>query len=232
MNKVIGFRSLWIARAKRHVSFTFNINIPSEANPHSHQVSVWFDYDDGLLKLYDKLNIDLKEDNNIISVDWTELRRHKNDNIYEGKNYAAYNEEKDLSIDITKDIHFGIRFSLWKEGAPLGTTFTITDMNDDAKAFFNALDYNNNQPTPYNILEFYDIWDRRSCLLKSNLVNSTMNNYLGYSMVRYNPLRYYKITNNDEKFYIDLYNGHNHDVITSLSEDDRDHISIEIVVRY
>jgi hypothetical protein len=165
---------------------------------------VWFDYDDGILKLYDKLNIDLKDDNNIISVDWTELRRHKNNNIYEGKNYAAYDSENDINDSDTdnKDLSFGIRIRLWK--APLGTEFSITDMNDDAKAFFNALDYNNIQTTYYNTIEFYDIWDRRSCLLKSNLVNSTMNNYLGYSMTRYNPLRYYKITNNDEKFYIDL----------------------------
>jgi hypothetical protein len=231
-NKVIGFRSFWIARAKRHVSFTININKPADPTIYQHFISCWFDYDDGLLKLWTELQSDLQDDKDYITVDWTELHRHKTDNVYEGKNYAAYDSENDINDSDTdnKDLSFGIRIRLWK--APLGTEFSITDMNDDAKAFFNALDYNNIQTTNYNTIDFYDIWDRRSCLLKSNLVSSTMNNYLGYSMTRYNPLRYYKITNNDEKFYIDLYNGHNHKVITSLSDDDRDHINLEITVRY
>jgi hypothetical protein len=227
--KTIGFRSLWTACAKRHLVFTVNINKPN-AESTSHEISVWMDPADRLVKIWVELDYYLKDvDHHVINVDWHELSRRRLGNIYQGENYAAY--DSNTKVDKLGTNCFGIRFRLW-ENAPIGTTFTITDLNDDAKALFNVKDYKNEQTTPYNTLEFYDVWDRRSCLLKSNIVNSTMNNYLGYTKTRYNPLKYYQITNNDEKFYIDMYNGNNHDVISVLPYDGKDHLSLELVVEF
>jgi hypothetical protein len=227
-NKVIGFRSFWIAQAKRHLVFTVNITKPPLGEIQSHKISVWMGYDEDILKLYDKLKEYLEGDSGTVSVDWISLEKRRFDNIYEGKNWAAYDSNVKGEQEICVEQCFGIKFFV-TDKASLGTTFTITDMNQDSKYFFNVEDdYPSTQAISYNTLEFYDIWDRRSCLLKSSLVNG----YLGYSKVRYNPLKYYKITNNDEKFYIDLYNGHNHDLISVLPHDNLDHLSLEIVVMY
>jgi hypothetical protein len=163
--------------------------------------------------------------------------RRSDNCIYEGKNYAAWRiDSSDLKDfeplgDDTEEKCFSLMFLL------LDMTeiyyFALIKPSVDALAVFNVDDfYTTDAPIPYNALMFYDVWSFHSCLLKSSIVNSTMNNYLGYTGKNYDPVKWYNITNNDDQFYIDLFNGHNPEIKSVLPLDNMDHITLELIFKY
>jgi hypothetical protein len=216
-------------------------------------IHILLNYDDDCQTFIDKFKKELGEYSEYMEVLIAPMRRFKENevpSIYEGKNFAAYFVSeplpplpKELDGFTAADNHLtqsgiGLLFYISAKHSD-DAKFIITDMvGDMTKAFFNAQDYEpdidpDGRPIrydiPFNNLLFLNVWDRRSSLLKSNLVSGMMNNYLGYTGVRYKPLKFYKINDNDEKFYIDLYCGHNHRQITVLPYDDLECISVELV---
>jgi hypothetical protein len=231
--KLVGFRSFFVARSKRYMRFTIKLyDSQDQIIKELEDVHVFLDDDDDCQTFISKFKAVLGD---YIDVVYYPLIRHKNTPeepiIYEGKNYVAFTVSSDNSppTDYVKGEGIGLMFLTSPKHSD--TKFIITNMDVVTKGFLNAQDYESReyQDTPYNFLIFYNIWDRHSCMIKSSLVNSTMNNYLGYTGVRYNPLRIYKVTNNDSRFYIDLYNGHNQRYITCLPFDDLECMTLEIV---
>jgi hypothetical protein len=234
--KIVGFRSFFVARSKRYMMFTIELyDSSSQLIKEFNDVFIILDNDDDCQTFINKFKAALDEYADYIDVEYIPLKRHEDTPeepvIYEGKNYVAFSVPLDniLSADYMKGDGFGFVFHTSVKHSD--TKFIITNMNERAKGFLNAQDYESEGPqlSSYNFLIFYNVWDRHSCMIKSSLVNSTMNNYLGYTGVRYNPLRIYKITNNDTRFFIDLYNGHNHRYITALPFDDLECMTLEIV---
>ena len=81
-------------------------------------------------------------------------------------------------------------------------------INKDFELIFNIA--HNTIPNEYvKQLNFYDVWDRHSCKIFSNLASSSNKNYIGNTDVIYNPIKYFKFTSSDNKFYIDFYNARN-----------------------
>ena len=86
--------------------------------------------------------------------------------------------------------------------------FTLSEINRDFELIFNTA--HNTIPNEYvKQLNFYDVWDRHSCKIFSNLASSSNKNYIGNTDVIYNPIKYFKFTSSDNKFYIDFYNARN-----------------------
>ena len=96
----------------------------------------------------------------------------------------------------------------------LGTTyftkcmFKITDVNEDFDLIFNI----NNNPLPEDYvteMNFFDVWDRHSCKVFSNIASDSNRGYVGNSQIVFMPIKYFKINSTDKKFYIDFYNSRN-----------------------
>ena len=99
--------------------------------------------------------------------------------------------------------------------------FMITDTNEDFDLLFNI----NDNPLPeyhVNKIDFYDVWDRHSCKVFSNIASDSNKGYIGNSQVDLNPIKYFKINSTDKKFYIDFYNARNIKCPTVLPYKKRD----------
>ena len=86
--------------------------------------------------------------------------------------------------------------------------FKITDVNEDFDLIFNI----NDNPLPKDYvteMNFYDVWDRHSCKVFSNIASDSNHGYVGNSQVVFSPIKYFKINSTDKKFYIDFYNSRN-----------------------
>ena len=86
--------------------------------------------------------------------------------------------------------------------------FKITDTNEDFDLIFNK----NQNPLPEDYvieMNFYDVWDRHSCKIFSNIASNSSRGYIGNSQIELNPIKYFKINSTDKKFYIDFYNSRN-----------------------
>lgn len=96
------------------------------------------------------------------------------------------------------------------EGIPYYTKcmFKIEDENEDFHLIFNTKQ--NPLPDEYiTEMNFYDVWDRHSCKIFSNISSDTKRLYIGNSQVEYANVKYFKINSTDKKFYIDFYNSRN-----------------------
>jgi hypothetical protein len=107
--------------------------------------------------------------------------------------------------------------------------------SDDAKSVLHAEDFEFDEDFALpnhdiNCVDFYDVWDLRPCMIKSNLASGVQHNYLGHTNVRYDPLKYYRINNNDNSFTFELMFGNSTKIPVLLPFDDVDPITLEYVI--
>jgi hypothetical protein len=197
-------------------------------------------YGDSLYDLEHKIKEQLGEHKDFIQImPMVMIRSTDKDIVYSGKNYIAYNyrENNDedmnglkLSTDDTETIGtMSIRFARRVANSKIRITNILSDY---VRGLFNAEDYEKDGPQTesYDAINFYNVWDRDSCYLKSSLATGVVDNCLGYSNIRYNPLKYFKITNNDTRFYIDFYIAHLPHFQAVLPYDNVDSIALELVL--
>jgi hypothetical protein len=76
-----------------------------------------------------------------------------------------------------------------------------------------------NYRKPY-FFRFKNVSNRSSSLMvKSGMVDLTNGQYLGYTNEQFNPMKYYKMHSQDQKFWIDLYDGVNNNPEELLAND-------------
>ena len=78
-------------------------------------------------------------------------------------------------------------------------------------------------------LIFRDIWNRKPIMVSSSLATNTFKNEIGFSGVRYMPIKYFKLNSNQSEFWVDLWVGKYMLIPAVLPHDDRDGISLELV---
>jgi hypothetical protein len=229
-DKYVGFRSFYLYKATRVINFTITLYDDKKGSKVSIIVFIILNENDDMMSLIEKIKGCMGEYAQYFYFFSLVSHRRLNDYVYNGKNYVAWNSGKEPVA--SSDVYYSFGLTLFRRLSGPYSYFTMTDLSGETKALFNAEDFSDNQPEPYQSLFFYDVWSLNSCLLKSNLVNSTMNNHLGYSDKDYQPIKWYKVTNNDEKFYIDLYSGHGPEVRTILPYDNLDHITVELIFKF
>jgi hypothetical protein len=151
----------------------------------------------------------------------------------EGKHWSYYNVNNTKS---GKNNTYGICIHpSINKASKSNLSFIVEPLSDDAKSVLNCWDYvideNFYDPThAINWFQFYDVWDRRSCAIKSSIVSGSQNNYLGHTNIRYDPLKYYRINNNDREFSIDLLPYNNNHQSVFLPADDLETLTMEFVI--
>ena len=84
-----------------------------------------------------------------------------------------------------------------------------------------------------NVLRLYPKWDRHNVFITSSISSMTACEFLGYS--RSEPLhrlKFYRLDNNTQKIWIELYSARENDVKIVLPKDGRDYLAIEGVVYF
>jgi hypothetical protein len=188
-----------------------------------------------------------------IYIEWTKMKRRISPVTVSGKNWCYYNNNTIGPDPIySEDEVFGLRFTV-NHLDPISPQFpedtrififpdyqyNLGDDSDFLYMFNCNEDYIKvmedyvekvGEETGAEVIEFYNIFDRHSCMIRSEIVGWPNENYLGYTNVRYNPLKYYRITDDSTQFYIDLYNGHSHTLPAVLPKDNKDYLNLELVI--
>lgn len=223
--RIIGVRSLWISKVYRHLSFHFEINKETVKEPRKttrlgFDVHSWWDYEKDLREL------------------WLDFRSYFAKSIELNKSTW---EQAGTPVITIQDFHMDYSFEKYQGRTSYSqkfycpnmeeeyiTTFSVSDFNDDAKYTLNVP--NDYKPEFVYKYIFYDVWDRHSVLLQSSIATNTHRNYLGFSGIRYSPIKYFKLNAGDTEFWIDMYQGHNHHIPTMLPMDNKEGIVLEIVL--
>lgn len=74
-------------------------------------------------------------------------------------------------------------------------------------------------------------WSRHQAYLTCSISNEAEDNFLGYTRQQsYYPLKYYRLTSKDKKFWVELYESRCHGVPIILPEDNKDILTIEAII--
>ena len=127
---------------------------------------------------------------------------------------------------------------------------TIEMLNDDAIEVLNGskneidfleidnveelgLDFIVGTVTRENVLRLYPRWDRHNVFITSSISSMTAGEFLGYSRAEpLHRLKFYRLDNNTQKIWIELYSARENDVKIVLPKDGRDYLAIEGVVYF
>ena len=238
---IIGIRSIYVTRAFRRCLITIRLTLKYKdalnnvyvAETHDVKVSKFFK-DDTLLqdfiakiaykiadvKWSDPYAPHLKDTETLeCFYDFIELTdMHRSRFVM----HSPYNElpEDERKTDV------GVSQGLM-EARTYFIEFEVVDMNEDCKIILNYTE----PATPRNLTQpliTYDIWDRDSCIIYSNLAYMSDHSFLGHTR-RYeiNNLKYYEINNCNQTFWVDLYTRVDHKCPVYLSSDHKDELYIE-----
>ena len=135
-------------------------------------------------------------------------------------------------------------------GVEVSPRMTITMLNSDAIEVLNGtkseLEYNNidmseeigldfiiDTVSRESVLRLYPGWDRHNVFITSSISSMTACEFLGYSRAEpIHRLKYYRLDNNTQKIWIELYSARENDVKIVLPKDGRDYLAIEGVVYF
>ena len=226
--KIVGIRSIYLMKKRRKIEYTLHLKkykytktetaemIEDETvNELTVRMVSWLPVDKDLRKFY----VDMFAQVNA-AIEENNKTKTPQQIAFEMNNTDVY--RRDIQMDGVFEKHQNRRSFVEKIYCPNkyadeiieGTTyftkcmFKITDVNEDFDLIFNI----NNNPLPEDYvteMNFFDVWDRHSCKVFSNIASDSNRGYVGNSQIVFMPIKYFKINSTDKKFYIDFYNSRN-----------------------
>ena len=178
--RYIGFRSLYVSKIYRHLEFDLEITMSDENyiddNVFTVHIHNRIGYDERLITLHHDLRNNVKEYIELHKNEWTDLPIPDWNKIRTDRCFLHENGQK---VFCNK---------LFYDDEDADVKFAILNPNDDAKAVLNIDGDVSRRKTLY----FYNLWDRYSVLLRSNISVNNSKNYLGFTNKNYNPIKYYR----------------------------------------
>lgn len=100
--------------------------------------------------------------------------------------------------------------------------FDINLLNNDAESIFTNFEVNDDFDNNTRTIYYNDIWDRNSCIIYSNISEECDNGYLGFTRkLSITPeIKCYKVNNNNNTFWVDLYSSNDRKTPVQLPEYD------------
>ena len=226
--KIVGIRSIYLMKNRRKIEYTLHLKkykytktddaemIEDETvNELTVRMVSWLPVDKDLREFY----VDMFAQVNA-AIEENNKTKTPQQIAFEMNNTDVY--RRDIQMDGVFEKHQNRRSFVEKIYCPNkyadeiieGTTyftkcmFKITDVNEDFDLLFNI----NDNPLPKDYvteMNFFDVWDRHSCKVFSNIASDSNRGYVGNSQIVFMPIKYFKINSTDKKFYIDFYNSRN-----------------------
>ena len=226
--KIVGIRSIYLMKNRRKIEYTLHLKkykytktddaemIEDETvNTLTVRMVSWLPVDKDLREFY----VDMFAQVNA-AIEENNKTKTPQQIAFEMNNTDVY--RRDIQMDGVFEKHQNRRSFVEQIYCPNkyadeiidGTTyftkcmFKITDVNEDFDLIFNI----NDNPLPEDYvteMNFFDVWDRHSCKVFSNIASDSNRGYVGNSQIVFMPIKYFKINSTDKKFYIDFYNSRN-----------------------
>ena len=226
--KIVGIRSIYLMKNRRKIEYTLHLKkykytktdyaevIEEETvNELSVKLVSWLAVERDLREFYSdmlgQVNTAIEENNKTKKPEQVAFEMSAKDPNKRDVQMDGVFESYQNRMSFVEKIYCPNKYA---EEVSEGTTyftkcmFMITDTNEDFDLIFNI----NDNPLPedlVNKIDFYDVWDRHSCKVFSNIASDSNRGYIGNSQVDLNPIKYFKINSTDKKFYIDFYNARN-----------------------
>ena len=102
---------------------------------------------------------------------------------------------------------------------------TITPLNEDCKNVFNI----SHRVSGDDELKF-KVWSRHTIYLTSSISYEAEDNFLGHTQYSCRPIKYYRLTNEDKRFWVDMWESRNHNIPVEFSNDGKEVLYIEGIV--
>lgn len=238
---IIGIRSLYITKGYRNAEISIIIalkSIDSTSNEkvlESHTIKIDKFFDDYTL-LKDFIT---KINNNINGIEWTnqDAPNFKQDQalrcyfeFIEDTNNTDFHRSRFVIKSPYNDLREDDRTVETGSGLVEWTTyyieFQIVSINKDCQQLLNFTDDTRediSQP-----LYTFDVWDRNSCVLFSNLAYMSEKSFLGHTRKHENKnIKYFELTNNNQSFWVDLFAAVDHKAPVYLPDDEKEELYIE-----
>ena len=238
---IIGIRSLYITKGYRNAEISIIIalkSIDSTSNEkvlESHTIKIDKFFDDYTL-LKDFIT---KINNNINGIEWTnqDAPNFKQDQalrcyfeFIEDTNNTDFHRSRFVIKSPYNDLREDDRTVETGSGLVEWTTyyieFQIVSINKDCQQLLNFTDDTRediSQP-----LYTFDVWDRNSCVLFSNLAYMAEKSFLGHTRKHENKnIKYFELTNNNQSFWVDLFAAVDHKAPVYLPDDEKEELYIE-----
>ena len=217
--RIIGIRSLWNAENNRQLRFSVHLETISEETGELETLDFPFIYD-LLVESRNPLPISMNNEMRLVLGNAiAEQEKEMFFNVYD----VTFNQliEDDnkyrLTVSTTSDTKY----------------FQFSMMNDDAVNVFNHFD-DEGKPIRETKLgsyyEFVDVWDREFVMVTSSIATNTLKNQIGFTGVRYQPIKYFKLQSNQTSFWVDLWLSHYMKVQCNLPRDGKDGFTMEVIL--
>ena len=221
--RVIGIRSMWNSEQNRLLKFHVALLCHDEEN------------EEHVLEFDFRYHLQIAGRNSLIYPLNDAMKEHLRREIAR-QNMSEYFDENDIFFNFSfyqANVKKEKNVYILTCESPITKFFKFTDMNDDAVNVFNSFD-EEDQPIrdlPYGTFHlFIDVWDREYIMITSSIATNTINNEIGFTGVRYNPIKYFKLESNQINFYVDLWLSHYINVPCTLPRDGKDGFTMEIIL--
>ena len=101
----------------------------------------------------------------------------------------------------------------------------ITPLNEDCENVFNI----SNRVSGDDILKI-KAWSRHQIYLTSSISYEAEDNFLGHTNHSCNPIKYFRLTHEDKRFWVDMWESRNHNIPVEFSNDGKEVLYIEGIV--
>ena len=135
----------------------------------------------------------------------------------------------DCYVDFAIVPHVLTFFSIYDDNFQLlDDRFQLLPLDPDINRFddeFNEVFNIGNEPFQNSVeylahfhrnIEFKNLWDRHECKVCASFASQSNHYYIGNSHVRFDPIKYYRLNSNDDKFWIEFYNDRNPNIPMKL----------------
>lgn len=137
--------------------------------------------------------------------------------------YKPLKENNDYS---TNRLSFVEIFKVPEETPDYYYSISIYNMSEDFKQVFNYHDELDIMDSYYDI-NFYDVWDRHTCFVKSSISSMNAKNHFCQTDQTYTSFKTYKLNTEADRFWLEFYNSRNIDVPNIFPKDGKEGLIFE-----
>ena len=217
--RIIGIRSLWNAENNRQLMFAVHLETINGETGELEILDFTFVFD-LLVESRNPLPISLNNEmRSLLANVINEQGKGHVFNVYDitfNQLIEADNKYR-LTVSTTSDTKY----------------FQFYYMNDDTVNVFNHFDKDGNPVRETELAssyEFYDVWDREFVMVTSSIATNTTKNQIGFTGVRYQPIKYFRLQSNQTTFWVDLWLSHYMKVPCNLPRDGKDGFTMEVIL--
>ena len=241
---IIGIRSIYITKTNRFIKYKYKITLNDLAQQPIDITTVyepidtiegtiihWLDGSDNIRPITENFNKYWLSDGTRTHTCSDEQHTWKDWEVQAYYGYDRITKKTNLYFGrgIMEEPYYTHESSLIEHHYPYG--IEITPISDDAIALFGGTFFKHepDQTKPCRVA--LSVWSRYQCMIKSSIAANDKNNILGHTRNDpYTPIKYYRLTSNMKKFWIELYETRFHDCLVELPSDKRDDLIIEAIV--